>query len=256
MSGYLQRLVASARASRPVIRPVVGSLFSGETREGAAEALRVEENVVVRGQAELGSTPLQPTATPPSHAEPGSARREMPQIQVPRGPSRSAAGEHLPESLQTEDKPGVSGEPEYPTPVAEVRKAFEPLLTVVQEPEAKVHPRMARVQEPGANSERLERPAQPAVPAGHYTQQPGENVLRASAGGFRSGSQLAPQIAHRPGSPSRPAPSVREADEIQIHIGRIEVTAVPPPAPRPTAPPARKALNLEEYLERGRGRAS
>lgn len=42
------------------------------------------------------------------------------------------------------------------------------------------------------------------------------------------------------------------ADEIQIHIGRIEVTAAPPP-PVPPARPVRKSLNLDEYLKRGRG---
>lgn len=45
----------------------------------------------------------------------------------------------------------------------------------------------------------------------------------------------------------------REPDEINIHIGRIEVTAVPPPAasPRPLSK-ARKSVSLDEYLKRGR----
>jgi hypothetical protein len=45
----------------------------------------------------------------------------------------------------------------------------------------------------------------------------------------------------------------READEIQIHIGRIEVTAVPPPAPAPVRAPARKSISLDEYLKRKHG---
>jgi hypothetical protein len=53
----------------------------------------------------------------------------------------------------------------------------------------------------------------------------------------------------------RASASEREPDEIQINIGRIEVVAVPPPAARPAAAPARKSLNLEEYLKRRRGRA-
>jgi len=43
------------------------------------------------------------------------------------------------------------------------------------------------------------------------------------------------------------------ADEIQINIGRIEVTAMPQSTPRP-APPARKSINLDEYLRRRNGR--
>jgi hypothetical protein len=50
------------------------------------------------------------------------------------------------------------------------------------------------------------------------------------------------------------APASRGPDEIQINIGRIEVTAVTQAAPRP-APPARKSLDLGEYLKRRDGRA-
>jgi len=45
----------------------------------------------------------------------------------------------------------------------------------------------------------------------------------------------------------------RGADEIQINIGRIEVTATPQATPR-AAQPVRKAINLEEYLKRRNGR--
>jgi hypothetical protein len=45
----------------------------------------------------------------------------------------------------------------------------------------------------------------------------------------------------------------RQADEIHIHIGRIEVTAVRPPAPR--APTTReKEVSLDAYLKRRGGR--
>jgi len=47
----------------------------------------------------------------------------------------------------------------------------------------------------------------------------------------------------------------REPSEIQIHIGRIEVTAVPPAPARPEVKPASKSLNLDEYLKRRNGRA-
>jgi len=47
----------------------------------------------------------------------------------------------------------------------------------------------------------------------------------------------------------------RQGDDIQIHIGRIEVTAMPPTASRPMPVPARKSQTLDEYLRRGSGRA-
>jgi len=53
----------------------------------------------------------------------------------------------------------------------------------------------------------------------------------------------------------RSARPVREPDEIQIHIGRIEVTAVQPPA-APRAPKAPdNGLSLDAYLQRRSGRS-
>ncbi len=46
------------------------------------------------------------------------------------------------------------------------------------------------------------------------------------------------------------------SDDIQIHIGRIEVIAVPPPAPRPVPVPARRSLSLDEYLQGSHGRSA
>lgn len=51
----------------------------------------------------------------------------------------------------------------------------------------------------------------------------------------------------------RPPP--RDPDEIQIHIGRIEVTAVPPPQVKAAPAPTRKSPSLDEYLKRRPGRA-
>jgi hypothetical protein len=52
----------------------------------------------------------------------------------------------------------------------------------------------------------------------------------------------------------RSQPAQRDADEIHIHIGRIEVAAIAQPAPRPAAAAARRSLNLDEYLRHGNGR--
>jgi hypothetical protein len=47
----------------------------------------------------------------------------------------------------------------------------------------------------------------------------------------------------------------QQSDEIQIHIGRIEVTAMPPAAPHSVPAPVRKTQTLDEYLRRSSGRA-
>jgi hypothetical protein len=65
----------------------------------------------------------------------------------------------------------------------------------------------------------------------------------------------APGAVRRPSSRDpRLTRAERQPDEIQIHIGRIEVTAVPPPAPRAPRPPDR-SLSLDAYLRRRDGRA-
>jgi hypothetical protein len=50
------------------------------------------------------------------------------------------------------------------------------------------------------------------------------------------------------------AQAAQQPDDIQIHIGRIEVLAVPPPAPRARQAPDR-SLSLDAYLSRRDGRA-
>lgn len=54
---------------------------------------------------------------------------------------------------------------------------------------------------------------------------------------------------------SRAVSPPHEPDEIHIHIGRIEVAAIPQPVQRPAAPPARKSLDLGEYLKRSSRRS-
>ena len=58
--------------------------------------------------------------------------------------------------------------------------------------------------------------------------------------------------------PQRPASSLasprHEPDEVQIHIGRIEVTAAPPTPPRMVPARRRASLDLGEYLKRSNRR--
>jgi hypothetical protein len=52
----------------------------------------------------------------------------------------------------------------------------------------------------------------------------------------------------------RPRPAAREAEEINIHIGRIEVTAAAPAPARAAAAPPRKSPSLDDFLKRRPGR--
>jgi hypothetical protein len=63
-----------------------------------------------------------------------------------------------------------------------------------------------------------------------------------------------PRANPLPASPV--AAAAPPADEIQIHIGRIEITAVAPaPAQRPAVRPNPRGVSLDEYLRHGNERA-
>ena len=69
---------------------------------------------------------------------------------------------------------------------------------------------------------------------------------------FKNATGSARRLEKRDAAP--PNAEHQQADDIQIHIGRIEVLAVTQPASRPAPPQARKGLSLDEYLRRRNGR--
>jgi len=112
-------------------------------------------------------------------------------------------------------------------------------------PEARVPE--SRSSQPRPENEREARPAFQAL------LPPSKNRVDTQA-------VLAPRLAapssRSQGKPESAAPSQREPDEIQIHIGRIEVSAVQQPAPAPEAVRnSRKSPSLDEYLRRRDRRA-
>ncbi len=132
----------------------------------------------------------------------------------------------------------VSEEPAAPPP----RPApAEPEILVISErqpksstvaKEEKEEAELQRVYRP-AMTEALVRSARPATPSLKA------NPLLPASGGVK-----------------RDLPAKREADEIKIHIGRIEVTAVQQPTARPVPlRSARKGQSLDEYLKRRDRRA-
>jgi hypothetical protein len=71
---------------------------------------------------------------------------------------------------------------------------------------------------------------------------------RAAANDALTRRNAADAMAARMRAPIQP-------EDIQIHIGRIEVIAVPPPAPRPAPTSQRRGQSLDEYLSRSNGRS-
>ena len=218
MSGYLQRIVSNARTPARAIHPIVGPLFSATQ---SAEPFVAEESLLVSARPEPVVEPAADAAVPRrllSRAACRFVKLLAPRIRSRRTSSPCVAGS------QTKNPRLPSSDPACQTNRMRIRvKHSEPYSP---EPEREIAIGYSF-------TPLIEESDRPAVPV-RIPGKPGE-----------------PRVSFPRRSP-QPEP---ERDEIEIHIGRIEVTAVPQAVARPAAQPARKSLNLDEYLKRRNRRA-
>jgi hypothetical protein len=222
MSGFLRRLASGVLREERAVHPAVGSLWSAPRNTEPIESF--SEILASPGaEDDRGPAPIQPD-------------RDKPVQRTTPGTTHSHA-DQLPH-------------PEHSVPVA----AFRPLVPSLQA-NAVSAPRTPR---PAEHNEPLV-PVLPTAPPESTSQQ----------SSFRGGSPRSPvapstrittpqPIAAREATafarmPEGTQPKAAEPD-IEIHIGRIEVLAVPPPPAQPAPRPARKSLDLGEYLGRDRRR--
>ncbi len=219
MSGYLQRLATAARNPGGSIHPLLGSVFS------PARPIETEESPV--GEEEIASP---------------AARRSA----EPISPDRLSPETHF-KPLVTATQATLSSDVINNTEVevpsrAEVPKALVPEIPVAQT-------KAVRVPESGEPSKTAPAAGdRPKVDSGYQPIVARSNFERfAMADLARSRPDQVPPQSRRT--------EISRRDEVQIHIGRIEVTAVPPAPDRPAPRSPRKALDLGEYLKRGDRRA-
>jgi hypothetical protein len=230
MSGYLQRLVRNAMTPARSIHPAVGSIFSPPKDERMAAPLMEFEDIETVGS--------RPESDVPASASPRRA------VHVPASPAREG------ETGREDDEP----RPEVFRPIAPIpQRIASPVSTSRKTAPALAEPGPLGItkteQLPEIHAESGE-PYTPLLPPIAHTADAEVEIFRPS--------QTIVSAALKKetfGVPRRAVASEHEPDEIQIHIGRIEVTAVPQTAPRPAVVPASKSINLDEYLKRGRGRA-
>jgi hypothetical protein len=237
MSGYFQRLVDSAAGRASAVHPRTGSIFSPRAEERQAPLHGWEET-------EQGTPPQ-----PPSH--PHAAPAELSSPEAPRGiAARSAApgSEHtplLPEPGSPERRAAAQAPPLLPPAPGSITRSDDPLDN--------------------------RRPETLAEPARHpFAADTDAHVGVTSPAALRAADAFRPVMPPARASEAvvsaaepRERPRRRHAthaappqDDIQIHIGRIEVVAVPPPAQAPRAPKAADAgLSLDAYLNRRHERA-
>jgi hypothetical protein len=225
MSRYLQRLVDTAAGRGDAVHPRTGSIFSPRPEERPAPLQGWEESDYVT----LAQRPLYPPQTTlhqrePLAVEPGSGHAPLlPKSDTPDRRAASDAPPFVPAMSDPVGRPDdlFGGRSSQPAAAAQ-----RPLLTA----EAEVH-----VTVPAPASGRAVDPFRAVIQPAPLADAVVNATGVADWPRPRHGAQAAPQ-----------------PDDIQIHIGRIEVLAVPPPAPRAPKAPDR-SLSLEAYLNRRGG---
>jgi hypothetical protein len=230
MRGFLHRIAASVVRPQPSVHPFVESIYPAARLQNSAEPPPPQSSPIDVAQASIPQPQPARARTQP----PASMNEHGPlQLLLPRqgAETNSAVMRSTPRSEQPESNtPSASPQPQVVLsrqdhPADNSPSALEFVPIVVDH--------FLRTDIPDAGK----------LPV---LRAPGEAQAISARGNARR------QPAQVPSNSRAPQP---QSDDIQIHIGRIEVVAVAQPAPRPAAAPVRKGLGLDEYLSRGNGRA-
>ena len=243
MRGYLQRLAGSVIQPMETIHPLVGSVFSPEAR--------IEQELLPsNGDPPLFRAPETRTEPEPLPANANTVSLDQSESSVQRPTAQEA---HHVRSLPA---PSISRS-EPPTASQRIQDLN---LTLDEAASSQLHPavmqkRASKTGEPvqAGEAPAVQEAGEPRESA--YTPLMEVNALRPNpqARLVATSSSARSSVRFRQRADTS-HPGEREPEEIQIHIGRIEVSAVPQaPAPRPSKL-LRKALSLDEYLRRRDGR--
>lgn len=244
MKGFLQRLALGVMRPVGTIHPMVGSVFSTQHHAGPREVSPPGETAFISTQRKSDSKHSLEERESGSHAseeksgvasqalEPNRLRAPDP-IYTPLVSTAEALQSkgRQPENLSRATEERISSPYLGDKPIVEILPRPEEHTAGGAQELVVKHVYAPRMSDSTVGSSSLKAPAQQTAPfpaARRSTQQ--ENSQR------------------RSGTPSR------QPDEIQIHIGRIEVTAVQQTPVPPVVKPARKGLSLDEYLQRANRR--
>lgn len=304
MSGYLQRMAATAVMPQRRVHPFVQPMFGKASQQASEPASQptVTERVSEATSQRVGETTRRVTGPVPPTVQDTAAKVERQASEAARRERyeplmAEASGESVGNSPMVDFvERGAPAAASFPVHDAAAKAAasgpqrrerqrdgaaekvwtFEPLMgEAVQEAsgagESFAHP----TRDGGAVTKgapvRVETAKDGAPTSAHppdgeavakgirrlmYPAPDGKSGMGEArgVGGLRSAAEMAAgrRLAQQQQARER---AEHQGDDIQIHIGRIEVIAMPPAAPRPTPVPARKSQTLDEYLRRGSGRA-
>jgi len=243
MTGYLQRMAESALRPSRSIRPLLGSIFAPADGATASQTPGLEDVFV----SAVGPTPAGRSSAdtrPPSPAPRSTS-------------STSDAGPVAPYEPLIAEPARPAHEIEQPARQVP-SDGLPPALRAARE---KTEPGDDRLMQSPADATLPARPAQTSLDVAETigAAHPARAIARAPHSSKAWAEPRAP-AAFSPAKSRNPIRDIqatsRQGDDIQIHIGRIEVTAVrPAPAPQPAARTRRGAPSLDDYLKRRDGRA-
>ena len=247
MTGFLNR-VAAAAAAPPRMHPLLGSFFEAgnagrEDVPGESRETNVESSPARRERRPVFGEEQQALRQPQPFARAADPRDAAPRARV-------ATKAEIVETAAV--RAGSTGDARGAPPVAEPQRARETA------PEG-VAPIPASAQSADAGRRNALLPAdernQPVVHPIEFA--PPLDMPRAFAPVARA-NEPAPLAARseRADTSARFAANERDAESVQIHIGRLEVIAVSEPAQRkPSKSDAPKYMSLDAHLARRSGRA-
>jgi hypothetical protein len=265
MSGYLKRIAAAAVKPERRVHPFVRPLYQPSSEPVSQTVEMITERV---RESAPGVTQAREGLNSPTRRNHAAMERESEEQQASGPTSRQGRGEAqrnrfealLPEVLQ-----------DASAGMAHTR--FRDDAIRHEAPEVQRRDRQ-RDDQRAAGTRRFEPLVRPERETDESAQLPGDRkavhsgtssvALReqesqshkdetSGARRVRSATELG--AGRRQTQQQAIARAAQRSDEIQIHIGRIEVTAMPPVAPRPVLAPVRKSETLDEYLRQRNGRA-
>ena len=236
MRGFLRHLAAGAIRPQTSVHPFPESVYSAARPHSTAEA----------------SPLIAPSAPTPS--------LERPITHIAQAAALSARNQSPDSSL---------AQPDVETPVCATLRSFQPLLPQTDPESIRTSDRFSQLFHPSGSDSPVHSPQEAKHPEGERSGDGLDRVvvsLPAAADlpiarplplvPLASQQLLAPQVKAARVAPAAPRSyaDAPHGDDIQIHIGRVEVIAVQPAEPRRTPAPPRKGLSLDDYLSRRNGR--
>lgn len=258
MNHYLQRMALSAIKPGGTIHPILDSMYS--PRRDRSDSRWIQENLSVgdsrTAQPSAGTMALAIARVPEISLSPKPVVEEVKPVmsKVPLTQPSVLSAQHTIENVTTTFAglmAPAQREADRQMPFAANEEQGQ--LTRQQSPQEQSPPPISiRPNSPrklAAISSRREL-SEPRISSAPLTA--GSPTHRLAPPNVRGLKKQQPNIEKF----QRSAPTIQQPDEIQIHIGRIEVTAVHP-APAPAAAnPKRNVPSLDEYLKRRDRRAS